>query len=199
MNLAVLIPSRGLVFSETIDEVLREVAPFQYQVFFSHARPIPDCFNEPLDRILDNEFTHVWIVEEDMVLPKGILQELINLNAEVATTDYPPTEGTKCIQYDADGNILYSGTGCILIQREVFELMEKPLFRTDHIYTPQGKLLGKRDKREKIYGQHDVYFFMQLHRLGVSIKAASTECRQRKIVEYGAHEVNDGYHKIKII
>lgn len=199
MRIAVLLPSRGLIFSETIEEVLREVAPFDYQLFFSHAKPIPQCFNDPINEILEGNFTHVWIVEEDMVLSKGILQELIDLNMPIATSDYPPVEGKKCVEYDSNGKVLYTGTGCLLIKTEVFEDMERPIFKTDTIYTPEGKLIGKRDPREKIYGQHDVHFFLQVRERGIPIGVTKNECHQRKIVEYGAKEVNDGFHKIKII
>jgi len=199
MRIAILLPSRGLIFSETIEEVLREVAPFDYQIFFSHARPIPECFNEPMDKILTGDFTHVWIVEEDMVLPKGILQELLDLRSPIATMDYPAVENIMCVQRDENGNVLYTGTGCLLIERGVLELVDKPVFNTDNMYNLGGEFIGKRDPREKIYGQHDIHFFMQIRELGIPVKVTETVGNQRKIVEYGQKEVNDGFHKIKII
>ena len=199
MRLAILLPSRGLVFSETIEEVLREAAPFEFQIFFAHARPIPEAFNEPMDDILEGSFDYVWIVEEDMVLPQGILQELLDLQLPIATMDYPPVEGLMCVQYDADGKVEYTGTGCLLIERGVLELIDKPIFSTDHIWDTSGKYLGKRDPREKIYGQHDIYFFMQVNKLGIPVGVTKTTGHQRKIIEYGEKQVNDGFHKIKII
>jgi len=185
--------------AKTIEEVLREVAPFDFQMFFAHARPIPEAFNEPMDKILQGDFTHVWIVEEDMVLPEGILQELLDLYSPIATMDYPAVEGIMCVKRDGNGNVEYTGTGCLLIERGVLELVDKPVFSTEHIYTPEGKYIGKRDPREKIYGQHDIYFFMQLKELGIPVAVTKTIGHQRKIVEYGAKEVNDGFHKIKVI
>lgn len=199
MRIAVLMPSRGLIFSETIEEVLREAAPFDFQIFFSHSRPIPECFNEPMEKILEGDFSHVWIVEEDMVLPKGILQELIDLNSPLATMDYPAVEGVMCVKRDGNGKVLYTGTGCLLIDRGVLELVEKPVFDTEHIWDTSGKYLGKRDPREKIYGQHDVQFFMRVKELGLPVAVTDTIGHQRKIIEYGQKEVNDGFHKIKII
>ena len=198
-TIAVLLPSRGLVFSQTIGEVLREVAPFSYQIFFSHSRPIPEAFNEPMDKILRGSFDYVWIVEEDMVLPKGILKELLDLNQPIATMDYPAVEGVMCVQRDQDGNVEYTGTGCLLIERGVLELVKKPIFSTDHIWGTDGKYLGKRDPREKVYGQHDIHFFKQIKELGIPIGVTKTVGHQRKIVEYGQKEVNDGFHEIKII
>jgi len=199
MRLAILLPSRGLVFSETIEEVLREVAPLSHEFFFAHCRPIPEAFNEPMDKILQGDFTHVWIVEEDMVLPKGILQELLDLQAPIATMDYPAVEGVMCVKRDSKGEVEYTGTGCLLIERGVLELVDKPIFDTSHIWDTSGKYLGKRDPREKIYGQHDIYFFNQIKKLGIPVKVSKTIGHQRKIVEYGQKEVNDGFHRIKII
>lgn len=200
-TIAVLIPSRGLVFSETIDEVLREVAPHSFQIFFAHSRPIPEAFNEPMEKIFNSpvKFDYVWIVEEDMVLPKGILQELLDLQAPIATSDYPAKEGLMCIKRDNEGNVLYTGTGCLLIERGVLELFDRPIFSTENIYSEEGKYLGKRDPRETPYGQHDVHLFLQVRELGMPIKVTKSTCNQRKIVEYGQKEVNNGFHRIKII
>ena len=192
-------PSRGLIFSETIEEVLREVAPFDFKIFFAHARPIPEAFNEPMNLILKGDFTHVWIVEEDMVIPKGILRELLSLNTPIATMDYPAVEGVMCVQRDINGRVEYTGTGCLLIERSVLDLVEKPIFDTSHIWDTDGKYLGKRDPREKIYGQQDIYFFKQIKELGIDIGVTETIGHQRKIIEYGQKEINDGFHKIKII
>ena len=199
MNLAILIPSRGLVFSETIDEVLREAAPFHYQIFFAHSRPIPECFNEPMEKILQGSFDYVWIVEEDMVLPKGILKELLDLGQPIATSDYPAVEGVMCVKRDNEGKVLYTGTGCLLIERGVLELVDKPVFNTENMYGEDGKFLGKRDPREPIYGQHDVHFFMQIRSLGIPIGVTESICHQRKIDDYGKKESNTGFHTIKII
>jgi len=199
MNIAVMMPSRGLIFSETIEEVLREVAPFSFEFFFAHSRPIPEAFNEPMDKILKSSFDYVWIVEEDMVLPKGILQELLDLQSPIATMDYPAVEGVMCVQRDNNSDVLYTGTGCLLIERGILELVDKPVFSTDDIYTPKGEYIGKRDPREPIYGQHDIHFFMQIRKLGIPIKVTRSIGHQRKIVEYGQKEVNDGFHKIKLI
>ena len=199
MRIGILLPSRGLIFSETIEEVLREVAPFDFHIFFAHARPIPEAFNEPMEKILQGSFDYVWIVEEDMVLPKGILQELLDLGKPIATMDYPAVEGVMCVKRDNEGNVEYTGTGCLLIERGVLELVDKPVFSTEHIWDTSGKYLGKRDPREPIYGQHDIYFFMQMKKLGIPIGVTETIGHQRKIVEYGQKEVNDGFHKIKVI
>lgn len=52
VKIAVILPSRGLVFSKTVDELLRELKPYSYEIFWSHGRPIPDCFEIPTQEAL---------------------------------------------------------------------------------------------------------------------------------------------------
>lgn len=199
MKLAVLLPSRGLVFSQTIEELLLELKGLDFEIFFSHQRPIPECFNEPMEKILAREFTHVWIVEEDMILPEGILNELLRLNAPIATSDYPAVEGIMCVSRNEDGDVLYTGTGCLLIAIEVLKEMERPIFDTSKAYTPDGTLIGERNQEDKskLYGQHDIHFFLQAREKGIKIGVTQTNCGQRKITSYGQPNVNNGFHEIR--
>jgi hypothetical protein len=76
-KLAVILPSRGLMFSETFEELLNELEDFDYEIFWAHGRPLPDCFNEPLERVLaDPTVFAVLFCEDDMIIPKGILQKM---------------------------------------------------------------------------------------------------------------------------
>lgn len=203
MKLAVIMPSRGLIFSQTIEELLRELSGHDYDLFLSHQRPIPECFNEPLERVLssDEPYTHIWFVEEDMVLPEGILMELLWCDSPIATSDYPAVPGTMCVQRDASGNVLYTGTGCLLVERSVFDDFELPVFDTSFAYTPDGTLIGERNQQDKsrLYGQHDIHFFLTVRELGLPIAVTDLRCGQRKIAHYGKPGTNNGYHAIIIL
>ncbi len=201
MKLAVILPSRGLIFSQTIEEVLTELQDYDYKIFFSHSKPIPDCFNQPLELALAGNYDYIWFVEEDMALPRGVLAELLTLQADIATIDYPATEGVMCLQRDATGAILYTGTGCLLVKRSVFDKMAKPIFDTSFAYTVDGQLIGQRNTTDMshLYGQQDVHFFLQARSLNLSIAAAGRTAKQRKIVNYGAPGTNNGFHTIKLI
>ena len=72
-KLAVIVPSRGLMFSETLEELLNELEGFNYEIFWAHERPLPECFNEPTEEALkDPEVFAVLFVEDDMIIPKGM-------------------------------------------------------------------------------------------------------------------------------
>ena len=47
--IAVILPSRGLIFSRTADEILQNLKDIPHKIYFSHRKPIPDCFNEPVE------------------------------------------------------------------------------------------------------------------------------------------------------
>ena len=130
--IAVIFPSRGLAFSQTCEELLDNLEGYDYEIFFSHQKPIPDCFNEPLERALKSKATHFWIVEDDMILPKNTLKRLLEANVPAIACDYPLTkEGQPAIFQDPDGNAVYSSTGCILLTRAFLKTYKRPIFRTD--------------------------------------------------------------------
>jgi hypothetical protein len=61
IKVAVIIPSRGLMFSKTAEEIVRNTQGLPHQKFFSHKLPIPDCFEWPTIKALkDPDITHFW-------------------------------------------------------------------------------------------------------------------------------------------
>ena len=203
-QVAVIIPSRGQIYSQTIDEVLQNVQSVDHKIYWSHANPLPLCFNLPIEEALkDPANTHFWIVEEDMQLPPGTLQELLDADVPCIANDYPLAgDNTNCVLYDPDGNAYFTGTGSILIKREVLELMPKPIFyankqwtfkiMSDHIIF---NLEAVQDP-DSVYGQHDLNFGLDLYRMGMPIKVAKITCGHRRMVKIGEAGKNQGQHQI---
>lgn len=205
MKLAVVLPSRGLLFSQSFEELLDELKPFSHKIYFSHNRPIPDCFNEPLEKALkDKTVTHILFCEDDMALPKGILKKMLDLNVPATALDYPFKEnGEATILHDPQGYALYSGTGFLLVWREIFDKMPKPVFRTDlawDVRIEKGTLyMWPRDvSKIKTYGLHDINFGLQLWTNGYPIVPAAP-AGQRKLVALGRKNTNSGAHIIRTI
>lgn len=202
VKIAVILPSRGLIFSQTADEILQNVKGIPHKFFFSHRKPIPDCFEMPTQRaLLDPEVTHLWFVEDDMVLPPNTLQLLIDANANAVTCDYPVTkDGRGSVFYDQGGNVVFCGTGCLLVKREVFNGLKKPYF-TDKVrwtmlnYGESIKLTGIYG--DVGYGTHDITFCVKLWNNGVIIKVLKQRLGQRKLVALGKAGTNDGAHNIE--
>jgi len=128
MKIGVVLPSRGIMFSKTMESVFNNVKGLDdVSLYMAHGRPIPDCFNEPLNKALKEGCDAISFVEEDMDIPSDTLRKFIASEEPVITTDYADRRtGVPLILRDTDDNVIFSGMGCMLVRREVFEKMEKP-------------------------------------------------------------------------
>lgn len=204
-KLAVVLPSRGLMFSETFEELLNELQDFRYEIFWAHERPLPECFNEPTERALaDPEVYAVLIVEDDMCIPKGILKKMFAQNYPVVALDYPfKNNGDSTVLNDPNGYAYWSGTGFLLVARGVLEAFPKPIWRTDTAYDTMIKgdqlLFWPRKLNKIAYGLHDVHFGMVLYSQGLPVKMMSKTAGQRKLVNLGKPGTNNGKHNIRVI
>lgn len=202
-KLAVILPSRGLMFSETFEELLNELDGFNYEIFFAHSRPLPECFNEPTELALkDKDVFAVLICEDDMIIPKGILKKMFAQNYPVVALDYPfQQDGDSTVLHDPQGFAYWTGTGFILIAREVLESLEKPIWRTDRTFDPfidKDTIHFWPRKLDKVfYGLHDLNFGMVLYSAGLPIMVMDETAGQRKLVKLGEAHTNNGAHEIK--
>lgn len=205
MKIAVCVPSRGTIYSQTVEEVLREVKGFDYEIFWSHANPIPDCFNIITKQALaDKDVTHLWFVEEDMVLPKGILRhqvwEMTDKHAVAVAADYPLVQAPSATVYrDPYGYAYFSGCGSLLVKRSVFT--KEPYWRADiqwHIEIKEDclEIAPKWADAGKVYGQQDITFGVSLYLKGTPILVSSMTCGQRTIEKVGGKDNNAGFHQI---
>jgi hypothetical protein len=203
-KLAVILPSRGLMFSETLEELLGELEDFDYEIFWAHGKSLPDCFNEPLEKVLaDPTVFAVLFCEDDMIIPKGILKKMFDQNYPVVALDYPfKDNGDSTMLHDPAGNVIYSGTGFLLCAKAILERMPKPVFRTDTawdiaIRADDHMFLWPRKLKKIAYGLHDVYFGLMLFSNGIPIHDLNVTAGQRKLVALGKSQVNAGSHAIK--
>lgn len=157
------IPTRGLVFSKTIDTVLANKPD---KLVFSHSKPVPEAYNHLVDLFLESRATHLWFIDDDMLLPKTILDDMLLLDTDVAMCDYPLETGNSA-QY-LDGEFSYGGMGCVLVKRKVFESGIR--FRTHIGYKLPNLTPIERDP--DFHGGQDVDFFVQCRERGFNIKVA---------------------------
>lgn len=165
-----LIASRGLIHSRTMECVLNELC-CQDRVLFTHNLPIPDAQNNLVERALATRATHFWFVEEDNTFPQGTLIKMLELNQPVVAVDYPVGEKQYSTIMRKNGEIMWCGLGCTLIQRTVFEALEKPWFKIDHSWkiTNLERMDIERIEIPNKYGGHDINFGMELHEKGIPI------------------------------
>lgn len=203
MKVGVIFPSRGLVFSRTAEELLENLRGVPHRIFFAHGKPIPACFNEPLEEALkDESLTHIWFVEDDMVLPHGTLFAMNLEDKAVVTADYPVNKDGRGAVFAVGSQIVFTGTGCLLVKREVFDELKRPIFRTDVRWNIKNfgdyiKMVSHRVEAEG-YGLHDINFCMALYERGIPIHKIRPKRSQRKLVALGKAGSNNGAHKVEI-
>lgn len=198
-KVAIILPSRGLMFSRTAEEIHRNSRDIFCKFYFSHRKPIPDCFEEPtVEALKDDTVTHLLFVEDDMMIPDGTFLGMLNEDKPVVTCDYPVTKEGKGSVFEVDGEVIFCGTGCLLVKREVFEQLKPPYFRTDIKWVPYNygktvKLEGVKNNSEG-YGLHDVTLGIRLYKKGIPIHVYG-KLGQRKLIRLGKQGSNDGAHK----
>lgn len=203
-RLAIILPSRNLVFSQTVAELFHELQDRDYEIFWSHGRPIPECFNVPTEAALaDPTFTHLLTVEEDMIIHPGILDDMLDVDADAVTCDYPVTaDGQGSVLYDSPDTAFYTGCGFLLIKTDLLHQLPKPIWRADIEW--HTRRFGSRyrfsahivDDR-KNYGQQDVAFGLRLYYNNRPIRVLSETLGQRKLVTRGEPGTNQGCHAIE--
>ena len=203
MKVGVIFPSRGLVFSRTANELLDNLTDIPHKIFFSHKKPIPECFNNPLEEALkDKKITHIWFVEDDMVLPERILHTMLFEDKAVVTCDYPINKDGRGSVFKIKDQIIFCGTGCLLVKREVFDELKRPIFRTDIRWRMKNYgdfiKMSSHIVEEEGYGLHDINFSMALYERGIPIHELPVKLAQRKLLSLGKAGSNNGAHNIEI-
>jgi len=191
--IAIIIPSRGFIFTDVISAIEDEKKYFYDEVkIFTCSLQIPDSFNILTEKALAEGATHLWYIEEDTVPVKGSLRKLIFSSADIAFVDYG-VNGYSCSAKDKLGKILWAGLGCTMVKSYVFEKLDKPWFRTD-------KSLRLNDMKwtdnKMGYGGQDIYFYTKAKEAGFKIEQIMGECRHLKLESMGKSEINNGLHKI---
>jgi hypothetical protein len=191
------------MFSETLEELLSELEGFNYEIYWSHGKSLPECFNDPTERALkDPEVFAVLFCEDDMIIPKGALKAMFATQYPVTALDYPfQQQGDSTCLHDPHGMAFWTGTGFLLVAKAVLEQMEKPIWRTDTTFDPfidKDTIHFWPRKLDKVYyGLHDLRFGLLLYSAGLPIKPMGFTAGQRKLKQLGEPHTNDGAHEIE--
>ena len=206
-NIAVIFPSRGMVFTDTFKELLDELTDSKalYTIYWSHGNKLPACFNKPLQRALKANHSHIWFVEDDMVLKKGILKELLKANKDIIACDYPLVKfASGTVLYDKEDNAIFTGTGCMLVKKHVLDDMPKPIFRADirwgfkQFHDKKVKFTAENVDPDKVYGHHDITFGLYQYVNNQPISVYKTPLSQRKLKKRGENGNNIGTDTIEL-
>lgn len=210
MKIARCTPSRGLVHSRTeqVAEEARiwaEAHGHEWRNFWSHDRPIPDCFNAVCAAGYAWGADLFWLLEEDMQPSFDALPEMLGAitmqGADVAVVDYVMDMQDKDaitwgVQRAGPGRIAWTRTGCILFKRECLEALPRPWFTT------AGRLFkadGTYQEWPDVYGYGaDVGFTHSLVQLGFKFVEVDARCDHLRIIERGGRR-NAGWHQIEAL
>lgn len=193
VRIAALIPSRGLVFSETMRTLFNNLRGMSFELIFVTGLPIPDAQNEMVRKAMETDCTHFWLLEEDMEMPDGTLYSMLEMDEDVVCVDYPVAGGWSTIK-SAGSEIKHCGLGCTLVKRKVFEVLKEPWFSIDKSLDARtGEILDIPMK----YGGHDIFFGISLRENGFEIKQLEgVECGHYRCSDLNRREFNNAVYEI---
>lgn len=137
-----------------------------------------------------------------MVIPPDVVFEMVGADKAVVAADYPVNKDGRGSIFKIKNQVIFCGTGCLLVKREVFDELKKPIFRTDIRWTMKnfGDFIKMSSYvvEEEGYGLHDINFCMALYEKGIPIHDIKIPMSQRKLLALGKAGSNDGAHQIEI-
>jgi len=196
-----------MVFSKLMESVLQNLKGKEYEIFMQHGISIPNCYNFAMEAVVKSQgITHVWFVEEDHVFPNDTLDRMLAVNVDVVATAYGDRRSeVNLVQYQNNGDVIYSGMGCMLVKREVFDKLESPYFRTVFIELKKDEkgfvtLIPRSNIHSEGYGGQDIYFCTTLVNSGFKINLLpNSKVGHMMLMETGKDGTNQGKHIIKTV
>jgi GT2 family glycosyltransferase len=203
--IALLRPSRGLLFSESENSCWHELRSVEHDRIPSHDKPIPKAFNYIVEKALKTKADAFWFVEEDTVVPEGGLVALLALGTDISAINYKLKKGSdRLSEWRWNGELIWCSLGCTLVKRRVFERLTYPWFSTD--YSVAEKITGSKCdkkflglvKRKMGYGGQDLYLAWRAREAGFTIGVVEGMlCRHLILEKLGQQDSNEGCHTIR--
>lgn len=221
-RIVTLMPTRGIMYTKTMNAWLRELAKNgQLPAFFTTDNlPIPECRNALVEEGLKvKEATHFLLLDDDVIMPENGLKAMIDLDADIAFIDYPmhysigkwKNMGTACHDNWLPGQkwdkkpVKWAGLGCVLVKREVFEKIANPWFESMHKSFERdddGKISFTGEMPTGDTGGEDCYFYQQALKQKMNIKKVTNMTAGHARIEKFVYHLQSGkyatQHKIKV-
>lgn len=197
-KIGIVLPTRGLVFTRVEEAIEGFRKDYDITVYRSWDLPIPEGHNTLTEKALAEGCDYIWMIEEDTVPPTRSLESLLEARSPIACIDYG-VSGWGCVTKNDQGEVLWCGLGCTLVNRQVFEALEYPYFRVDKVLRENDwtwQELPEDYIEKKNYGTLDIWFCWQARAKGFRIAQVEGECEHLKLVNLGQKEANHGLHQI---
>lgn len=203
---ALCLPSRGVIHSRTMEACLRELKGLDWEPCIEHDKGIPEAQNAVIMKALDCHCDLIWMIEEDIVPPPGVLLAMMSRlidGTRVVSARYKIRENLWCdVQHK--NKLVFAGLGCLLIEASVFAELQYPFFRSDIEYTHEAGTLRRvrvltEHEQLSCYGKQDIHFFYALQEAGIHAEIHPMECEHLRIAALGQPMTNIGFHKVVAI
>lgn len=202
-KIAVIIPTRGMFYTESFLSIMKNLEGHDYKFYISYDKNIPNGINDLTDQALADGHKLLWFLEEDMVVPEGTLDKLVKADVDFIATEYPILQGQSSIWF-VNGEVAWAGIGCALIKSSVFELFRKPYFRVDKRMvvindTKEGFEVSFDDNYSP-FGGYESYFGIMCREAGIKIThLKGVMCQQGQLFKLAPNMTNNGVHDIKML
>jgi hypothetical protein len=192
------LPSRGLMHSRMVQSLLESLNGLEFDAYWSHDRPIPECFNVPIQEAIDDGCDPIIIWEDDVVATRYALKTLLGAVrlSDIAFYDTKLDNGPTTLVMNG---ITVSGTSLIAFRRDIIQsLMPLRITQRYDGHTLEPLPEWDHDKAMQHWGGQDYDLFIRAQAAGYTVKHLGTlpHCRLRQL---GNRHVNNGVDTIEII
>lgn len=197
--------SRGLIHSRTAEGLELNLLELRAEgetwlVEYTHDLPIPVAQNDITTRALRSDPEFVLYVEEDNVLPVGMINEMMQTaeaeRADVVVAEYPLTRGIRSVYKTVKGRVIFGGMGCLLVRADVFPKLPQPWFETREHYWNETTGEFERRPGRAGYGGQDVDFFYKLFGAGIPVVEAARPIRHLRLKNDIIQRSNNGCFEV---
>lgn len=186
--IAICVPSRGLIFSKTVESIIKGMQHLNSlgvatRYYTTHDMPIPDCHDFCVAQALQDGATKIIFIEEDMyVFPEGY-EALIGSGESITTLQYNDKNGSPhgIVHYNESGEIIWAGLGATCIDAEVFKKLGSPYFRTNVMY---------RNIKKTVVGGRSITDYVEIEPRMVYNKETLKMEEKRDSYKYGGQDID---------
>lgn len=202
IDMVAAVCTRGTLHSRTAEamDVNLMNCGLRWDRVWEHKKKIPDAQNSVIERALALDPVWVWMVEEDVEPPPDALATMLKVQHPVVAMTYKIPGGQMCHAVNAQGRLIFAGTGCLLVHADIWRMLPQPWFRTDLLYSYDaftGKWGEPSMSGEQHYGKHDIHLFATMAAKGIYGALAEGVCKHWRVKAWGKAESNDGCHLIE--